>query len=123
MLADTMVQGRIEELMDVMIKCALDGDMLALRLCTERAAPPARQRPIAFDLPPLNSAGDAVAALDAIARGVANGELAAAEADVLNKIVNNFRLTLEATVFEERMAELRREFAKSREGADQGGEP
>ena len=121
MLADMMVQDRIEEMMGVMIENALKGNMLALRLCTNRAAPPARQRPISFELPLLKTAADAVSALAAIAAAVAEGELTAGEADVLNKIVENFRLTLEASVFEERMAELQREIAQIRAERDAHG--
>ena len=123
MLADAMVQDKIEALMEVMIGCALDGNMLALRLCTNRAAPPARERPVAFALPPLNTAADAAAAIAAIADGMTAGELTAGEADVLNRIVDNFRRTLEATVFEQRMEDLRREFAQARVAREAGGAP
>jgi len=127
MLAEMLVQSRLEEMMGIMIDRAIEGDMLALRLCTNRAAPPSRERPIAFELPAIKTAADGVAALAAIAAAVSEGEITAGEADVLNKIVENFRLTLEASVFEERMAELQREIVQVRTELDaeraQRGEP
>jgi hypothetical protein len=122
-IAETLLQGEVEALTRVAIERAMAGDMAALRLCLDRAAPPCKRRTIAFELPPLVTAADAAAALAAITAAVAAGELTPSEAGELCKLVAAFRLTLEATVFEQRLAELRRDIDKPGSGNDRGIAP
>src|SRR5712671_4875105 len=51
----------------------LAGNMAAIRLCFERLLPPRRDRGIAFDLPKIESAADAVAASRAVLESCAAG--------------------------------------------------
>ena len=83
--------------------------MAALRMCFDRLAPPSKHRTIAFELPPLASAADAVTALAAITAGVAAGELTPSEAGELFKLVDGFARMLEAKNLEQRVAKLERE--------------
>jgi hypothetical protein len=122
-IAETLLQGEVEALTRVAIERAMAGDMAAMRLCLDRVAPACKHRTIAFELPPLVTAADAAAALAAIMAGVAAGELTPAEAGQLSNQVDRFRSTLEATVFEQRLAELRRDVAKPASGDDRGIEP
>jgi hypothetical protein len=41
------------------IDLAKEGDIAALRLCTDRVCPPSRDRPVSFALPQLAIAADA----------------------------------------------------------------
>jgi len=80
----------------------------AIRVCLDRIAPRKRDRPVDFELPPLHTAADAAAALGAIAAAVSVGDLTPSEAADLFKLVDGFTRTLEATVFEQRVARLER---------------
>jgi hypothetical protein len=77
--AKTIVQ-RLLELVE-------QGDPTALRLCMERLIPPLRERPVQFELPPLATPADAVAAIAAITAGLADGSLSAAEGLELARMV------------------------------------
>ncbi len=79
---------------------------MALRLCLERVMGPRRVDPVDFELPPLACADDATKALAAIARAVADGELAPTEANHLSALVDRFVHALEARDFEARLATL-----------------
>lgn len=110
-IAELLLQGEAEAMTRLAIERAKAGDMAALRMCLDRLVPPCRHRPIEFELPRLESAADAVSAMAAIAAGVATGELTAAEASELSGLVDGYVRALEATEFEQRLAELERDDA------------
>ncbi len=58
---------------------ALAGDGAALRLCLERIAPPRRDAPVTFTLPPMQSAADAAKGAAAVLGAVASGDLTPTE--------------------------------------------
>jgi hypothetical protein len=88
------------------IELALAGDMTAVRVCLDRVLPPRKDRPISFHLPKLEKPADAMAAVSAIAEGVATGALTPGEAGELSKLVDVFTRTAEAVEFEARIAAL-----------------
>jgi hypothetical protein len=108
-IAEMLLQGEAEELTRLVIDRAKAGDMAALRMCLDRAAPPCKHRTIAFELPPLESPADAALALAAIMAAVGAGELTPSEAGELSKLVDGFKRMFEATILEQRVAKLERE--------------
>ena len=96
--------------------------MAAIRVCLDRIAPRKRDRLVAFELPPLHTAADAAAALGAITAAVSEGDLTLSEAADLFKLVDGFTRTLEATVFEERVARLERMVGIAATSGGQGAE-
>ena len=70
-----LLDGEAEALTRQAVTMALGGDGTALRLCLERIAPPRKDAPVAFDLPPLQSAADAAKAAGEVLDAVAGGEL------------------------------------------------
>jgi hypothetical protein len=108
-IAESLLQGEVEELTRSAIARAKAGDMAALRMCLDRAAPPSKRRTIAFDLPPLRSAADAASALAAITAAVAAGELTPAEAGELFKLVEGYARMFEVSTFAQSLARLRGE--------------
>jgi hypothetical protein len=104
LLAENLLDGQTEELIRKTIDLALSGDSTALRLCMERIVAPRRDRPVNFRLPVLNSASDVVAAIEAIADGVASGELTPAEAAELSKVVETYRSAVETAEIERRLS-------------------
>jgi hypothetical protein len=114
-IAETLLQGEIEELTRVAIERAKAGDMAALRMCLDRAAPPSKRRPIAVELPPLTSAADAASALAAITAAVAAGELTPAEAGELFRLVEGYARMFEVATFAQSLAWLKAEQSKQGE--------
>lgn len=88
------------------IDMALAGDTVALRLCLERLAPPRKDAPVRFELPSMEGAEDAAAAMGAILASVANGDLTPSEATSLAGLVEVYRKTLETAELETRLKAL-----------------
>lgn len=85
---------------------ALKGDRAALKLCIDRILAPRRRERVAFDLPPLETAADAVKAQAAILLATAEGALAPSEARDLSAAVTGFLRSIEAVDFEQRLTAL-----------------
>ena len=85
---------------------ALEGDTTALRLCLERIAPPRKDTPVRFALPPMKSANDACEAAQAVLRAVSEGNLTPLEGASVMTLVESYRRTLETTELEARLAAL-----------------
>jgi Family of unknown function (DUF5681) len=88
--AQLLLDGEANAITRKCIEMALEGDTTAMRLCLERIVPARRDKPVVFDLPALESADDAAAAMAAIAQGVAHGELTPLEARDVAAIVESF---------------------------------
>jgi hypothetical protein len=88
------------------IELAINGDRAAIRLCMDRYCPPRKDRPTPFDLPRLESAADAGAALAVIVKAVAAGDLTPSDAAELSKLVENFARVLSVTEIEARLDRL-----------------
>jgi Family of unknown function (DUF5681) len=102
-LAESMFQGEAEAIIRMAIAKAKEGDMTAIRLCLERVFPRLRDRATLFDLPPINDAPEALAAMTTIVAGVRGGEITAAEGSDLSKLVDHYLRALEAKDFEQRL--------------------
>jgi Family of unknown function (DUF5681) len=103
---EALLDGEAELITRKAVEMALTGDATALRLCLERLLPARRDRPVAFTLPKLETAADAVKATAAIVEAVSLGELTPSEAGELSKLVEGFRSALTTAELEERLAKL-----------------
>ena len=101
-----LIDGEGEALTRKAIEMALSGDTVALRLCLERLAPPRKDAPVRFELPPMEAATNAAAAMGAILASVASGDLTPSEASSLAGLVDTYRKALEATELEARLRAL-----------------
>ncbi|MCX7298972.1 MAG: hypothetical protein NTX73_01055 [Rhodobacterales bacterium] len=101
-----MLDGEAEAIGRKAVEMALAGDGAALRLCLERIAPPRRDAPVTFTLPPMQSARDAAGAAAAVLGAVANGDLTPTEGAHIMALVEAYRRTLETTELEARVAAL-----------------
>ena len=82
---------------------------MALRLCLERLLPPRKDRPITFDLPPLEGAEDLPQALKAVLEAVAQGEITPGEGHTFTAMLDTYRKGLETTDHEARITALEEE--------------
>ena len=101
-----LLDGEAEALTRKAVDLALEGDGAALRLCLERIAPPRKDAPVQFELPPMQSAADAATAAGAVLDAVAGGELTPTEGAHIMALVETYRRTLETTELESRVAAL-----------------
>lgn len=97
-----LLDAHVKTIVQQLIDRAERGDPTALRLCMERIIPPRRERPVQFELPPLETPADAVAAIAAITAGLADGSLTAAEGLALARMLRIFVETLVLVGREER---------------------
>ena len=104
--AQELLDGEAEALSRKAIELAMDGDTVALRLCLERIAPPRKDAPVSFALPEMETAGDALTAVNHIVQAVANGELTPSEATKLAGLIETFRKTAETNDLERRITKL-----------------
>jgi uncharacterized protein YjaG (DUF416 family) len=73
-------------------------------LCVERLLPPRRDRPVAFDLPAMQNAADALNASSAILTACADGTLSPGEATEIMSLVSTHVRMLEMTEIEARLS-------------------
>ena len=113
LLVHDLFEGELEAIARKTLDMAIAGDIAAIRICLDRLAPTGKNRPIICALPPLDTAAATVAAAGTIVAEVAAGDLTAAEAADLAKVVDLYVRTLETRSFGERLTELEG-------GADEG---
>ena len=106
MVAEQLLDGEAGALTRKAIELAKDGDTIALRLCIERILPARKDRPVSFDMPRVEKVGDALTAVTAIVRAVADGDLTPAEGAELSKVIDGFTRTVELVEIDERLAKL-----------------
>ena len=103
---EKLLDGQAEVLTEKAVAMALEGDGAALRLCLERIAPPRKDTPVNFDLPPMASAQEASQAAGAVLKAVSDGDLTPLEGATVMGLVENYRKALETSELEARIAEL-----------------
>lgn len=106
MAALTLMEGEAEALSRKALEMALAGDTVALRLCLERVAPPRKDAPVAFPMPPMASAQDASTAAASVIKAVSVGTLTPGEGAQIMALVDSYRRTLEVTELEARVSAL-----------------
>jgi Family of unknown function (DUF5681) len=109
---EAMLGGEAEKLTRTAIDLALAGDTVALRLCFDRLIPVRRERAIEFALPPIRTPADVVTAMDALAQGVARGELYPTEANALAGLVASAARAIEVSEIADRLDRLEATVAK-----------
>ena len=103
---EKLLLGEAEALTRRAIEKALEGDMVALRLCIERIAPRRTDRLVAFDLPPIASCEDAERAGAGVLAAAAAGQLTAREAGLIMAALVAQTNLFEAGSYERRLVEV-----------------
>jgi Family of unknown function (DUF5681) len=94
---ELLLDGEAEALTRKAVDLALGGDITALRLCLDRILPARKDRPIAFEMPPINNAVDARAASAALLGAVSSGNLTPSEASEVGKLIDGYVKSIEIT--------------------------
>jgi hypothetical protein len=103
-LAQALLEKDAANVVAVVVKAALKGDLVAAKLVLERIVPPARERAVNVKLPKLQTAADVDAAMAAILGAVSTGKLMPGEAQTLAAIAEMRRRTIETLDHERRLA-------------------
>jgi hypothetical protein len=103
---EALLEGEVEALTRKAIEKALEGDMIALRLCLDRIAPARKDSPIVVKVPVLKTAKDAGKAAAQIIASVSEGKLTPIEGASVMALVDSYRRTLEITEIEERISAI-----------------
>jgi hypothetical protein len=103
-VAEALLKREEDELIRKAIELAKAGDGPLLKFLLDRLLP--RERSVQFDLPSINSAADAVDALQAIIAGVGNGQIAPNEAASLASLVAASARTINVAELELRLENL-----------------
>jgi|RhiMetdeSRZDD1v2_1073273.scaffolds.fasta_scaffold1299650_2 Family of unknown function (DUF5681) len=106
MALEALLDGEAAAITRKAIEKALEGDMAALRLCVERVLPARRDRPVAFELPKIETAADASKASSAVLGACAEGTLSTREAAEIMALIASHCKTLELTEIEARLTAL-----------------
>jgi hypothetical protein len=108
MAVEKLLEGEANALTRKAIDLAMAGDTVALRLCLERILPAKKDRPIAFDLPAIETPRDATGAASALLKAVASGSVTPGEAAEVARLIEGFIRIVEVSEFEERLSEIER---------------
>lgn len=103
---EALLEGQHEALTQRAIDKALEGDGVALRLCLDRIAPPRKDAPISFQLPPIKTAADTVSASASLLDAVAAGEVTPDEAGRVMALLTAHKTLVEAGDLDARIAAL-----------------
>jgi hypothetical protein len=101
-----MMEADYAPVVRAVLTAACSGDMAAARLVLERIAPARKGRPVAFPLPPVQSAADLPAAMAAVVQAVASGELTTDEASSIATVLEAQRRAIETAELAQRIARL-----------------
>lgn len=103
---EALLEGEADALTRKAIEMAKEGDGPALRMCLDRLAPPRKDAPVTFDLPPIESVADAVEASSALLVAVAGGEVTPDEAARIMSLLTSHKVLVETCEFERRLEAL-----------------
>jgi len=110
----SLMEAGAREITLAVVSAAKAGDLTAAKMVIERLAPPMRERPIAIDLPDIQSAQGIAVAQAAILQSAASGEITPSEAATLAGVVEMRRRALETEELERRIVALEESAAPAR---------
>lgn len=106
-IAETILAKRSKELLERTVEVALgDRGGPTLRALLPFLVAPHTERPLVFELPPLEAPSDAKAAMDTISIGLAEGRLTESEVAALTGVVGRFIEAIKVTDLESRLLAL-----------------
>ena len=110
-MAELMEDGG-KDIIEHVLRLANAGDRQMLRLCLERLLPRARHDPVAFALPRVTNAAEALGALGSITQGITDGELTPIDASQLALTMRMFAYIAAEVDHEQRIKMLERTAAQ-----------
>ena len=103
---DAIGQENAAAVLQSVVEAAQTGDMRAAEILLRRAWPERKGRPLQFDLPRMESAGDLVKAMGAISGAMASGTLTTEEAAAAASVLEAHRRAIDTQDLAARVAAL-----------------
>ena len=103
---DAIGQENAAAVLQSVVEAAQTGDMRAAEILLRRAWPERKGRPLQFDLPPMETAGDLVKAMSAISGAMASGTLTTEEAAAAASVLEAHRRAIDTQDLAARVAAL-----------------
>ena len=103
---ESLLDGQAHALTQKAIDLALDGDLIALRICLDRILPVRKNRPTEFVMPAIETIADAPKAIGAITAAVARGEITVTDAADVSRLVETYVRAIEASDLDKRLRAL-----------------
>ena len=88
--AEALLAGEAERLTRKAIEMALDGDVVALRICLDKILPARKDRAVTFPLPPVGTPRDAADLMAAVIAAVGAGRVTPSEGAEVSKMMDAF---------------------------------
>ena len=88
---ESLLEGQAEALTQTAISKALEGDMVALRLCMDRIMPAPKDRRIKMQLPSISAPRDLLKAASDVMISVQSGELTPLEGEKVMALLERFQ--------------------------------
>lgn len=105
-LAQTLMEGGIEDAVNVVLQAAKSGDVQAAKVIIDKLLPAVRERPVTIDLPDVTTATGVSEAQTAVLKALADGEIAPGEATAIAGVIEARRRSIETMELEQRVAAL-----------------
>lgn len=105
-LAQTLMEGGIEDAVNVVLQAAKSGDIQAAKVIIDKLLPAVRERPVTIDLPDVTTATGVSEAQTAVLKALADGEIAPGEATAIAGVIEARRRSIETMELEQRVAAL-----------------
>src|SRR5262249_11231004 len=105
-IAETLIDGQADALVQKAIKMGLDGNPIILRALLDRLAAPRKSRSVAVKLPEIRTSADLVHAIAEINKALAAGELDLEALEALTRYLDAAGRAIDAKDIEERLARL-----------------
>lgn len=109
---DALADGEANAITKAMIEAAKKGDTTAGRMLLERIWPVRKGRGITFDLPEVTKADELPAAIAAVTRQVAGGDISPDEGAAVVSLLEAHRKAIETSELAARVAALEERMAK-----------
>ena len=109
LLLDELAKGEAPTVLAKVVDAARDGDMRAAEIILARVWPVRKGRPVALDLPAMESAADVVRALSVVAAEMASGNITPEEAQAVAAVLEGKRRAVETVELEARITALEQE--------------
>ena len=106
LMLDKLMERGAQDIVETVIDRAKGGDMTAARLILERLVPPAKERPIAIELPPTSDAQDVADAQALVIATLGSGGLLPGEAATIMSMLEARRKGIETVELEARIKSL-----------------
>lgn len=103
---DEIAAGEGENVLRQVLEQALAGDLKAAEMLLARVWPMKRGRPVRLQLPAVDTADGVAAALGALVKAVAAGEVTPEEAAPVGALLETKRRAIETSELEERLRKL-----------------